>query len=144
MEIELEIGRGNALWLLVGVIVLVALVGLGALGRAVTPNPPHVLTWGDWRFLAVQREYRRELAALREDGQTLAALVQSQPSIETAWKAEEIAKRWQGGEGLSILAGRRQAVIAAAQAVEAWAGGTATRQQAVQAVQHALERLKGE
>ena len=143
MELELEF-KHDGLWLFVAVAAAAMLIGLGALGRVVTPQPPHVLTWSDWRFLAVQREYRRELAALREDGRTLAALVKGRPSVETAWKAEEILKRLQGDEGLPVLNRRRQAVAAAAQAVVAWASGTATRQQAVKAVNHALERLRGE
>lgn len=143
MELELEFEH-NGLWLLIVLAVIGALVGLGALGRAMTPNPPHVLTWSDWRFMAVQREYRRELAALREDGQTLAALVKGRPSIETAWKAEEILKRVQDDEGLPVLKGRREAVAAAAQAVMDWASGTASKEQAVQTVNHALEQLQGE
>ncbi len=143
MELELEFER-DGLWLIVAAAVIVVLVGLGALGRAMTPSPPHVLTWSDWRFLAVQREYRRELTALRKDGQTLAALVKGRPSIETAWKAEEILKHIQSNEGLPVLDGRRQAVAAAAQAVMDWASGTVPKEQAVQTVNHALEQLQGE
>lgn len=143
MEIELEF-EGSGVWLAVMAAVIVALVALGALGRAVTPNPPHVLTWRDWRFMAVQREYDRELAALREDGQTLAALVDGQPTIETAWKAEEILKRVQGDEGLPVLTGRRAAVADAAQAIMDWVSGVGSRENAVEAVNNALERLRDE
>lgn len=141
MEIELELEH---LWVLIAILIAVALVGFGALGRVVTPNPPRVLTWSDWRFMEVQREYRRELAELRQDGQTLTALLASKPSIETAWKAQEILKRVQGGKGLPVLEARREAVAQAAQAVMDWAGGTATKKDAVKAVKDALERLQGE
>ena len=64
MELELEF-EGNIKALLLALLALIAFIGLGVVGRWATPNPPKVLTWADWRFLAVQRAYERQLAAMR-------------------------------------------------------------------------------
>ncbi|HEY57636.1 MAG TPA: hypothetical protein G4O04_03705 [Anaerolineae bacterium] len=143
MELELEF-QGNAKAILWTLVLFLVLVGLGAYGRVVTPNPPKVLTWADWRFRAVQRQYTRQLAAMRRDAEALAALLDSRPNLRTAWQAEQIAARWQRAEVLDALTGRREALVQAAQAVQDWVAGRREEEQVREVLQHALEGLSGE
>jgi hypothetical protein len=46
---------------------VLTLLGLALLGRAYTPHPAGLVGWSDWQALGIERQYRKELAALRAD-----------------------------------------------------------------------------
>jgi hypothetical protein len=73
-HVEINVER-RTLYILLGLLITLALVGLGALGRSYTPDPARLVGWSDWTALKVERRYRRELAALREDLTGLADLL---------------------------------------------------------------------
>jgi len=144
MELELEF-QGNAKAILGTLVLFLVLVGLGAYGRVVTPNPPKVLTWADWRFLAVQREYARQIAAMRQAAEALAVLLDESPEpLRAAWEAEQMADRWENAQVLEALSAQRDGLVAAARAVQDWAAGRQSLQGAREALQDALEVLAGE
>ena len=61
MEFELEFNKHwDWYWLLP--IMLLLLVGLGALGSAVTPAGDKLLTWSEWQVLQRRQAYHQELA----------------------------------------------------------------------------------
>lgn len=143
MELELEL-EGNAKALGGFFVVLLVLLGLGVLGRQFTPMPPKLLTWTDWRFLAVQRQYVQQLADMRQDAGMLVELLSGKQDLYTAWRAEQIATRWTRADIVDALAPQREALVQAAQAVQDWATGRLPDTQAVQAVDNALSLLDRE
>lgn len=140
MELELEFrDHRTILW---GLVLLLVLVGLGAYGRVMTPTPPRVLTWDDWRYMAVQREYARQITAMRKDAETLAALLSDRGDpLRIAWEAEQIARRWEKARVLETLSVQRDILVASARAIQAWSAGQQSLQEAQEALQSALEAL---
>jgi hypothetical protein len=121
---------------------LLAVAGLALLGRAYTPHPARLVGWSDWQALGIERQYRRELAALRADASELAGMLRQRPDplrAETA--AARLTQRH--ARGLDVLAYQRESVVAAAEAVRAWAAGYETYDSAVTAANAALESLDG-
>ena len=140
MEIELEF-QGKKKALLWGLVILVALIGLIMLGRSVTPSPPRLLSWSDWRFMALQREYSAELGRMRRDAAELANLLDGEPTLRTAWQAERLANRWRKARVVEPLSARKEALAQAAQAVEDWAVGRLAKSNAQEAVSRAIAEL---
>jgi len=138
MEIDL---RQCVLGLAVlGLVVLFALIG-----RGVTPieaATPVVLTPARWTALNLSRQARGEIGRLEADGQALRALLATEPV--DAVQAMLLAQRIYAGyrQGTTATASARQALIAAAAAVARYAGGALTRQEAIEAVNAALQRIQ--
>ena len=125
MEVELNFpkdGRTPALLILA----LFVLLGLGALGRAVTPSGDRLLTWDEWTLLQARQAYQRELAALRGDAEALAGLLAQSPDpVRAQLLAERVLAHTASGQPALDLP--RQAVAAAAQALRDWAAGAGER-----------------
>ena len=138
-EMEITINR-RFLYVLLGLLALLVLVGLTLLGRAYTPDPARVIGWSDWQAAKIERQYRRELARLREDLADLAKMLQDNPDpVRAEMAASRVAQRH--ADGLGLLARQREAVVGAAEVVRDWAAGYADYGEAVAAVNAAMEVL---
>jgi len=137
MEIVIDRRLLVPLGVLMGVLVV---VGLTLLGRAYTPDPARVIRWADWQAAKVERQYRRELAGLRQDLSDLAEMLRDNPDpVRAEMAASRVAQRH--ADGLGLLARQREAVVAAAEVVRDWAAGYAGYDEAVAAVNAAVEVL---
>lgn len=118
-SIEISLDREHR-WLMVVAIVLglLAVVGLGALGHAVTPPPGRLLSWADW----------------------LQALNTLPDPIRVGLLHDRLLQRHH--TGLSALEPDRAALLTANEAVYQWATGALSREQALTAVQVTLEALQ--
>ena len=139
MEVEFSFpkdGRTPALLILA----LLVLLGLGALGRAVTPAGDRLLTWDEWRLLQARQAYQRELAALRGDAERLAGLLAESPDpVRAQLLCERVLS--ETGSGQAALSLQREAVALAAQALRDWAAGAGERSAAEAALEAAVRRL---
>ncbi len=146
MEIEVDL-RGERLtaWRVAAIIILIlTLVGLGAIGVRVTPvtadDSPKLLSWQDWRLLQAERAYRAELAVLQENATQLANMLEERPSpVAAQILAERVAKNTETGD--PSLAAAREMLLMAALNVRDWSAGTLDRDTAVQSVEDAFELL---
>jgi hypothetical protein len=139
--IEIRITR-TTLYLLSALVILAGLVGLGALGRAYTPDPARVVGWGDWQALKMEVRYARELRQLSEDLETLATMLQADPDpVRAEMAATRIQQRH--SEGVGLLEQQRAAVILAAQHVRNWAAGYAEYDEALATINTAIEIVAG-
>ncbi|MBN2116314.1 MAG: hypothetical protein JW730_07080 [Anaerolineales bacterium] len=146
MEIELDLRTEqlNA-WRTAAILILIlTLVGLGAIGARVTPvaadNSPKLLSWQDWRLLQAERAYRAELAVLQEDAAQLANMLEEHPSpVAAQILAERIARHAKAGD--ASLAAARETLLMAALNVRDWSAGTLGRDTAVQSVKDAFALL---
>lgn len=138
MEIELEIGKGMrnvVLPLAVGVI-----VGMAAIGRAVTPEGGGLLTPSAWQLRSTERVYAAELAGLRRQVEALADLMNQAPdAVRAGMAADRIEQLTRDGHPALSL--QREIVAEAATEVMLWAMGGAERQQAEEALTRAIDVL---
>jgi hypothetical protein len=138
--LEIKLSRKAFWWILMGAILL-ALVGLGALGNFYTPELARVIWWTDWIEWKVERQYRKELAQMQKDLGELADILQDRPDpVRAELVAARIEQRHTSGLGL--LEGQRKVAIAAAQTVRDWAAGYEKYDIAVQAVNEAIEIME--
>ena len=138
--LEIKLSRRALWWILAGVILL-ALIGLGALGSFHTPEPAHVIWWADWTGWKIEHQYRKELAQMQKDLDELAGILQDRPDpVRAELAAARIEQRHAGGLGL--LEGQREVAAAAARAVRDWAAGYEKYDVAVQAVNEAIEIME--
>jgi hypothetical protein len=138
MEIELEFGKGirNVLLPLASGL----LIGLAAIGRALTPEGGGLLTPSAWRLRTAERAYATELTELRRQAEALADLMNDPPdAVRAGIVADRIEQLTRDGEpGLTL---QRQALVEAATQVRLWSMGGAERQQAEEALAQAIEVL---
>ncbi len=140
MEVEIEVREGW--WAAALPALVLALLGLALLGRAVTPEGGGLLTPSDWRLRAAERAYREERAALREEAEALAALLDRAPDpVRAGLAADRIAQR--ALDGAPALALQREALAGAAEGVRLWAMGGGSREAAVEALERAVSLLGG-
>lgn len=146
MEIEVDLrGERLTIWRTTAIAMLIlVLIGLGALGARVTPvtadNSPKLLSWQDWRLLQAERAYRAELSVLQEDAVQLANMLEQRPSpVAAQILAERITKHAETGD--ASLAAARESLLAAALNVRDWSAGTLDRDTAVQSVKDAFALL---
>ena len=141
-DLEVHINR-RAAYVLAGAIVVFLLAGLAAVGKPFTPDPPCVVGWTDWQTLKVERQYQRELTQLREDLAHLADQLLANPDpVRAEMAASRLAQRH--ASGLGLLAGQREVVVQAAEVVRDWAAGYTPYEDAVAAVNAAVEILGAE
>lgn len=139
MELELDFSENPTLWqAAVIVVVVLALIGLGALGSRVTPltadGAPKIMSWSDWRLLQAEKAYYAELEILQSDANQLALMLEARPSpVAAQMLAERIARHTADGD--PSLAPAREALMTAALNVRDWAAGVLDRDAAV----HSLE-----
>lgn len=138
MEIELEFGKGMrnvVLPLALGVI-----VGLAAIGHAMTPEGGGLLTPSAWQLRSAERVYAAELAGLRRQAEALADLVDQAPdAVRAGMAADRIEQLTRDGHPALSL--QREALAEAAIEVRLWAMGGAERQQTEEALTHAIDVL---
>jgi len=140
MEFELDFPKGWN-WVAVLLITVMVAVGLGALGRLVTPAGDKLLTWSEWQVLQARHAYRQELSRLRQDVEALAGLLDQSPDpVRAQLVAEQALAHSQVGQ--ETLAPQRQAVALAAEALRNWAVGAEDRQIAVAALLQAILTLE--
>jgi hypothetical protein len=138
--LELKLSRKAFGWILAGVIVLV-LVGLGALGRFHTPDPAHVIWWADWTEWKVERQYRKELTQMQKDLAQVADILQGRPDpVKAELATTRMEQRY--ASGLGMLEGQREVAVEAAQVVRDWAAGYEKYDVAVEAVNEAIEIME--
>lgn len=139
MEIEFDSKRWNPAVALL--ILLVASIGLGALGRAITPEGDRLLAWSDWQVLRARQAYRAELAQLRLDAEALAGLLNLAPDpVRAQMLADQVLNHT--AEGQDALAAQRLAISDAALYVRDWAVGTADYATAQEALSYAFQVLQ--
>lgn len=140
MEFELEFDhRWNWYWLLP--ILLLFMVGLGALGRALTPTGGQLLTWSEWQVLQMRQAYRQELDVLRQDVEILADLLENVPDpVRAQLAAEQVLAHTL--EGQETLTPQREAVSLAAAALRDWAIGAIERADVEVALEQAIYSLE--
>ncbi len=139
---EIEIHRSE-LESLIGALALALVVVLGLIGWRVTPvedGRPRVLTREDWQALKARRAFREELDRLRREAESLSDLLDARPDPVRAGLALDRARQLAAG-GHPALAAQREALLAAAEAVNAWAAGAADYAEARAALQGAVETL---
>jgi len=140
MEFELDFPKGWN-WVAVLLITVMVAVGLGALGRLVTPAGDKLLTWSECQVLQARHAYRQELSRLRQDVEALAGLLDQSPDpVRAQLVAEQALAHSQVGQ--ETLAPQRQAVALAAEALRNWAVGAEDRQIAVAALLQAILTLE--
>lgn len=138
MEIEIE--RKTFVTALV-VIGLIAVLTIGALGRAVTPEGDRVLTWGEWKILNAQKVYVAELQELRKASDELAGLLNNRPDpVRVQMQVDRLEKNLVDGQ--ASLSEQRAALFAAAEAIRSWSLGQIAREQAVSAHAQSVEILQ--
>jgi len=146
MELELDFNSERSLWQgIVIVAVILALIGLAAIGARVTPlnsdGSPKFISWQDWRLLQAERAYHAELGVLQEDVLQLATMLEARPSpVAAQILAERIARHTKSGDAALVTA--RETLLSAALNVRDWAAGTLDRSVAVQSVEDVFGLLQ--
>ncbi len=146
MEIEVDLrGERLIIWRMAAIVMLIsALIGLGAIGARLTPltadNSPKLLSWQDWRLLQAEHAYQAELVVLQQDATQLANMLEERPSpVAAQILAERITKHVETGD--ASLAAARESLLSAALDVRDWSAGTLDRDTAVQSVENAFSLL---
>ena len=141
MEIEVELGEGQPLWLWGSLLALALALLFLFVGRAFTATlpEPRVFTWQDWYVFKVRRQVLAERRNLRRDYVRLYQAVESGDAIRVTVTAEELLARWE--EGTAATVAQRQALQDAAQTALAWAQGRATQDEVWTALEKAREVL---
>lgn len=146
MELELDFNGERSLWQGITIVaVILALIGLAAIGARVTPfsvdGSPKLMSWQDWRLLQAERAYRAELAVLQDDAVQLATMLETRPSpVAAQILAERIAKHTKSGDAALVTA--RETLLIAALNVRDWAAGTLDRDVAVISVEDTFGLLQ--
>lgn len=138
MEIEIEWKGLSALW--IGAIVA-AVVLLGVLGRAVTPEGGRVLTWEEWQIYRARQEYRRELQDLQRACDEMAELLNRPLDPLRALTVTDRLNRTLEKQRQEALQPQREAVREAVSALRGWAQGD-RRDAAVSALERAIRLLE--
>jgi len=133
-------------WLSLSLVALAMLV-LGAVGSRFTSRDeqgyPQLLDPMEWQIILARQAYTAELNSLRQETELLVQLLNENPDpVRAQITAERIARSYRSGQ--PALSYQRTALIAAAQAVQDWAAGVLTVEQAQQAVQSAAQVLGDE
>ncbi|MDR7574297.1 MAG: hypothetical protein QN194_15395 [Armatimonadota bacterium] len=145
VEIELDPRLSRAIGPALAVAALMLAALLAVAGRSVTPvdaeGRPRILSYGDWQALKAERAFRAERDRLRRAAEELAHLLEARPDpVRAMLLRDRILRETAGGH--PALERARERVRAAAALVAAWASGGASREEAVRAVQAAVEALR--
>ncbi len=139
--VELDLPELSAHWGYLALVAILALVGLGWLGKVVTPEGGRVLSWSEWEIRKARQTYRGELDQLQRDAEDLAGLLGGpSDAVRAQVVADRIAREGQNGQ--AALEVQRSAVGQAAEAVRAWAIGSGTQDEARAALQKAITALQ--
>jgi len=141
MDISLEDARP----FVIGALITVLLVGLALLGHGVSPveaGRPQLLTPERWLAAALTRQAAGEIAHLVNDVRSVREMLAKEPP--DAIHAMTLAQRVYAAHrtGTAATAPARQALIAAAEAVARYAAGGLARNDAITALNAALERIQ--
>ena len=134
IEIELSTLQGKAI--LVWMMVVVLVLGLGLLGREMTPDGDIVLSWSEWQVMKVSRVYNAELSQLQKSAESLAELVDDHPDpVRAQIITDQVMDRASSGEDALKL--QRVAVTGAAMIVRDWSVGAQTHEVALDTIAEA-------
>jgi len=136
LEIEIDAREFSVVATIVAVI---ALILLGVLGWLFTPEGK-VLTYSEWQIRKAERAYRQELRQLQKTCEEMTALLDKPlDPLRVQVAADRILNEMAKG-GQAVLQPQREAVAAAAQALQNWAMGD-SRERAVEVVAEASRRV---
>ena len=140
-NLEIDIGDfAGSLWTWLTPVLIIAMVGLTLLGRAITPEPPHIMSWTNWQMLKAERTYQRELGKLRKDASTLAELLNNRPDpVQTQILAQRMLNDLK--EGHPALTFQRELVAQAATDLQDWSVGAQDRLVAAGSLEIAIASL---
>jgi hypothetical protein len=134
----------NSAWWVVGVVAVLLLLGIGALGKSVTPyyrGEAVILSLSEYQVMRAQRAYQNELAHIQQELDALVDLINQRPDAVLAqMAAERIEAAFVEGEAALYL--QRELLIEAALAVRDWSVGLTERDTAYQHLQAALESVR--
>ena len=141
---EITVNRNTIYGILVFVVIL-SLLGLGALGKPYTPvtadGDANLLTWDDWQLFKAEQRYTAEREVLRVDAEDLGSLLNQNPDpVAAQILAQRIARHT--AEGEAALLSARSALQQTAQDVASWTAGALDRDTAVASLQTASDLLK--
>ena len=139
MELELDLHpRWN--WIGLLAVIAVAMVAIGALGRAVTPQGEKLLTWSEWQVRQARQAYLEELDLLRQDAEKLSGLLANTPDpVRAQLAAGQVAEHT--SEGQAALTVQRAALAEAALFIQEWAMGAGEYEPARAALEQAIALL---
>ena len=142
----MELDLTRITWPLVLGILLAVALGFGLLGAAVTPadadGQPMLLTAGRWTAARLARQANTEAEALVEDAAALRNLLEREypDPIDAMLLAQRIYAEHRTGSTATVAA--RQRLIAAAEITARYAVGAASRQNAIDAYQTAMDSIQ--
>jgi len=145
VEIELDPRLSRIAPVVLAGMAAMALALLAIAGRSVTPvdatGHPRILSYADWQALKAERAFRAERDRLRRAVEELAGILEARPDpVRAMLVRDRILK--EAAMGHPALEQARRKLRAAAEAVAAWASGGTGREEAVRAVQEAVEALR--
>ena len=144
MEIEIGFSNRQARIGVIAAVLLVVVIGLGFLGRVVTPMEADtlvLLTPDRWQAAGLARQAAAETVRLQTDGTALYELLNNTNSDPVT--AMLLTQRIYAGHktGTSATATARNALIEAAAVVARYTAGSRTHDEAVLALNEALARM---
>jgi hypothetical protein len=134
----------NSAWWAVGLVAVLLIIGLGALGKSVTPyyrGEAAILSLSEYKVMREQRAYEAELSQMQQELDELVGLINERPNAVLAqMAAERIEVLFVEGEPALYL--QRGLLIEAAYAVRDWSVGVTDRDTADQSLQAALDSVQ--
>ncbi len=147
LEIEISALDRRHLAAAMGLVLVVAVFGLGVLGQAITPGEggqPAILTMSRWRAFALARQARTETVQLQTDGAELQALLAG-PTLDpvaAVLLAQRIKANEDAPDGTVVTLAARKTLVEAARVTALAASGAETRAQAIEVCNAALEQIR--
>jgi len=140
-NLEIDIGDlASTLWTWLTPVLIIVMVGITLLGRAITPEPPHILSWTNWQMFKAERRYHREQGNLREDVVILAELLNQRPDpVQTQILAQRMLNDLEDGH--PALNFQRELIAQATIDVQDWSIGALDRQVAKESLEIAIASL---
>jgi hypothetical protein len=122
------------------VIVMAAVALFGVVGYRFYPRGDRILSWSDFRSIQELGDFDSELAVLRGYATKLSILLLADRAdpLEAAQMADKIKVL----TGQDSLAEEREALVEAALAVQSWASGALSRDEAIAALDKAVTLLE--
>ena len=146
---DLKFEQTGMLWITLGVIV--ALLLFGVLGWYITPQG-QVLSWTEWQVYRQHNQYRNELRVLTHHADRLAELMNKPPDpVRAQLVTEQMVRDLEQNVTLVALQDQEAALFYAGDAIMAWAMGTASKNEAInaldqanQTIERAFEQFRGD
>jgi hypothetical protein len=122
------------------VVVMAAVALFGVVGYRFYPPGDRILSWSEFKGIMERGDFDAELAALRGKATQLSFLLtEDHPD---PLKAAQLADQIKSLTGLESLAKEREALVEAAAAVQSWASGALSRDEAIAKLDAAITMLE--